>query len=218
MYPAFRKFCVLACFALLFSACGRPDILAPPCASGVCVSKSNALTVTAVVATDKESWVYLDLDTGKEVKVTDPMKNKTWDLAFQRYRIKSNSGISGKGGVGVAIVDRKTLKELAGTNTTEDFDLLDGPTLLGKVTKAPKTGYVSDMDDEDGDGDEDLVFLQEGAWYDYDFGKHILTPKKRVFIVRTTEKKYFKVLLRSYYSSEGYSGTMSFWSSELLAP
>ncbi|MEL6182672.1 MAG: HmuY family protein, partial [Myxococcota bacterium] len=59
--------------------------------------------VTQVHAVDEAAWVYLNLEDRAEVTVSDPFTSLDWDLGFQRFRIKTNGGISGSGGMGVAV-------------------------------------------------------------------------------------------------------------------
>jgi HmuY protein len=46
------------------------------------------VVTTQVQATDKEAWIYFDFETDKETSAEDP----TWDLAFQRFKIRMNAG------------------------------------------------------------------------------------------------------------------------------
>ena len=84
-----------------------------------------------------------------------------WDLSLRRYVIQLNGGISGDGNVEAAWVEG----------------------VLGS-TDIPDVGWKVDMDDPDpgGDGTGGFAF---GDWYDYDESTHVLTPKPRVWYVRT---------------------------------
>src|SRR6185436_12775596 len=44
-------------------------------------------------------WHYFDIETLKEVTPATPDDSTEWDLAFQRYLIRTNGGISGTGGM-----------------------------------------------------------------------------------------------------------------------
>ena len=48
-------------------------------------------------ATSSTTWKYFSFATNDTVTVTDPANSTAWDLAFQRYRIKTNGGKSGNG-------------------------------------------------------------------------------------------------------------------------
>lgn len=71
-------------------------------------------------------YVYFSFNKGV-VEVTDPQASNDWDIAFNRYHIKTNSGTSGKGQGGVLKTDGK------------DFAAL---------TVAPTDGYQTDVEKE----------------------------------------------------------------------
>ncbi len=149
-------------------------------------------------ASDYDLWVYLDLESGLFVNPTDsgsgarmnmeaPEDSLDWDLAFQRFKVKSNGGISGNGGVeGVR---------------------LDGVDFAALV-KAPTSGYIVDAEDSDDvDTDPDYIFLGETPWYDYAGAPtHALSPADAVYVVRSVEGNYFKVQFTAYYDASGTSG------------
>ena len=76
------------------------------------------------------------------------------------------------------------------------------------VEAADATAFVSDATDGD---DEDTVpdYVISGGndpWYAYDVTTHVLTPKPRVFVVRTTDGNLVKVAIERYYDGAGGSG------------
>ena len=67
--------------------------------------EDSAKTVAVQVltdATDSKKWVYYDLDNFSIVNPIDPENDDAWDIAFKRFVIKVNGGVSGAGGVEVA--------------------------------------------------------------------------------------------------------------------
>lgn len=52
----------------------------------------------------------------------------------------------------------------------------------------------------------DPIAASLGAWYDYDFMTHVLTPKPVVYVVRTVEGNAFKLEVQGYYDEAGTSG------------
>ncbi len=148
----------------------------------------RGITESVVDSRDMAKWIYLDLDARKEVQETDP----TWDIAFLRFNIKLNGGVSGSGGVDVAI---------------DDTSGIEG------VTRASAGPYVTDQadsDDEDTNPDYAFTTANEG-WFDYDVMTHILTPKDRVYFVRSTEKKSYKFQILDYYNEARTAGWFKFW-------
>ena len=131
-------------------------------------------------ASNREEWVYFDLDFS-----FDPLDQEEdgWDLAFQRFKVKSNGGISGEGEVEVAILD--------------DIDFED-------LTEAPSALYLVDQDDSDDDGDTpDYVFNTEGEWFEYDLSTHTLSPRSQVYVIHSTDDQYFKLSFLDYYNDVG---------------
>jgi hypothetical protein len=136
---------------------------------------------TQVDATRMDAWVYLDLDSTEEVAETDAR----WDLAFQRFKIRIDGGVSGGGGMELAV--------LPGA----DF----------AAAAAPTRGYFTDeADGADDDSDPDLAFLRGDGWYSYDVATHVVTPRDQIYVVGSTEGRYYKLRLTDYYDSAGTSG------------
>lgn len=141
-------------------------------------------TRTVVDATDESAWIYLDLDAVETVDEDGP-----WDVAFLRFNVALNGGVSGSGGVEAAIVEGIGL---------EDYTALE-----------PDAAFITDEPDSDEDDNDDPEYAF-GGWYDYDFMTHVLSPKLQVYVVRSTEGALFAVQIEDYYSEAGTSGYMDF--------
>ena len=153
---------------------------------------------TTIDASADDQWVYLSLTDGAHVTPADPDDSASWDLAFQRFRVKSNSGISGVAGVEVAPI------------LGADFDAL---------TQAPARGYVVDaVDSDDEDTDADYAFLGPSPWYDYDSEQHTLSPANVVYVVKSVAGSYFKVQMQGYYDAAGTGGYPRFRWGPVEAP
>ncbi len=172
------------------SSCGEGDAFTH--------DEKDEVSTTTVNATCEEEWVYLNLSDKTSVSPNNPEDSQEWDLAFQRFKIKSNGGISGTGNVQVAVV----------TNT--DFNELE---------EAPSSGYLTDAEDsDDEDEDPDYPFLAPNAWYSYDEDTHILTPKDQIYVVQSISGDYFKIQLVEYYDDAGTSGYPQFNWASVAAP
>lgn len=129
------------------------------------------------------AFVYLDLDTLEKLTITDlesASTNTSWDLAFKRTAIRTNSADSGPGDVEVARVTDSALAD---------------------VTAAPADGYENDRSlDPDGNILYDPIgypqtafnFLNgdnptgSASWYDYAMGA---TPSAdQVYVIRNTDQ------------------------------
>ncbi len=154
-------------------------------------STGDPLEASDVVidARDDMNWVYYDLESGQEVSPSTPEDSPAWDLAFLRFNVAVNGGSSGTGDVAAAILDGKT---------------------LGDVTEVPVDGFVTD---DVSDAPEDMETAPGYAfdeWYDYNPSNHVLTPRERVYVVRTVEGNHFKLQLTDYYDEAGTSGYVHF--------
>lgn len=74
------------------------------------------------------------------------------------------------------------------------------------------------MDGDDGNTDPDYVFDQQETWYAYNVMEHSLAPRDLVYVVRTTERRVFKLRLTGYYDTAGTSGFVSFRKQEIITP
>jgi hypothetical protein len=149
--------------------------------------QGQGVTLTEVNASDADAWVYLRLSDGAQRDVTTPDADTTWDLAFNRYTIKLNGGVSGPGQV------------MGQWLEAQPFD---------DLTAAPANGYSADS--PDGDDDDALPDLIFGGWYSYDVQTHVLTPRDGLYCIRDGEGRHFKLQLTSYYDAAGSPGLLSF--------
>jgi hypothetical protein len=159
-------------------------------------SKADGVRETRVNASDREKYWYFDLDEPAEVKAD----SDDWDLAFQRFKIKTNGGDSGEGDViGARVAD-------------VEFEDLQ---------QAPDSGYYTDsdaIDPESEGGDPSYVFLGAQPWYSYEGMNHQLTPADAVYVVRSTKGDFFKVAMLGYYDAVGTAGYPRFQWAKLDAP
>lgn len=157
----------------------------------VTVERDGALSNMIVDATNKESKVYVDLDTGREMKTDEAFETNGWDLAFMRFDITSNGGSSSPGGpVEIAVLDGAA------------FDAF---------SQAPSTGYEQD-------GAVSVFNGVNGGWYYYDLGAHRLTTNDKLYIVKTTDGMYMKLRMGSYYDSAGTAARLSLSYAKVSAP
>jgi hypothetical protein len=144
-------------------------------------------TVYTVDARSKEIWMYFDFSRGSVVAVQDP-KADAWDLAFQRYVIKTNGGDTQPTGQGA-------LYSLGGG----DF---------ASVTRVPDNAiFVSDVRPKNRLSSYNPVI---DKWYNYSYLANVLAPKPVVYIVRTRDGKYAKMRLLSYYCKDHAAGCITF--------
>jgi len=106
-----------------------------------------------------------------------------WDLAFRRYQIIANGGTGFLGHAGIR-------------------DL--GPVRFDAVETVPADGYQAN------EGSPDPRNPAIAGWYRYGFFSHVLTPKPNVWAVRTTDGRYAKLEMLSYYCPGSQPGCVTF--------
>ncbi|MBK8241613.1 MAG: HmuY family protein [Deltaproteobacteria bacterium] len=138
---------------------------------------------TKIDATDEARWVYLDLESRGQLEIDDPQASDAWDLAFRRYDIALDGGVSGPGGMAAVVLEGQQVDDVEA--------VADGP-------------WITDAADGDDHGDAPDYAL--GDWYDYDFATHVLTPRVQAYVVRSVEGNAFALEVVDYYDDAGSSG------------
>lgn len=160
------------------------------------------VTETRVSAISSDEWHFFDIDTGEGLEApADPFAaGGDWDLAIQRFHLRMNGGEGGAGSVAVAML------------ADAEFD---------SVSQAPAEGYLQDL--ADGDDDDELpdfiISAGEDPWWSYNPMFHTLSPKERVYVLRSSAGAYFAIEMVDYYDADsGDSGYPSFRWKAIDAP
>jgi hypothetical protein len=136
---------------------------------------------------DKHPWLYVSLALGAGLPLTDPASfaATSWDLAFKRSTLRTNSGESGPGNGGALrvnlawdIVTRDTLGEEA----LPVEDLVDAECRV--------------MTDTTG-----AVVTTLSSWSEYDEATHLLTPAPVVYLVAGGDGTLYKIAIEDYYAN-----------------
>ena len=144
-------------------------------------------------------WIYYSLEKGKEVNVSEEThaENTDWDIAFNRYNVRTNSGASGKGKGGALLTN---IKDMAACTTVPQGTF----TVDASYTiTAPGTGFPPPTMESTANEVLCKAITFAGPPPTY-------TPSDYVFIVRTASGKYAKLKAKSFYDDEGTSGIYSF--------
>lgn len=160
---------------------GTPPVGLP---SQACDPIANPLT-PAVLATET-AWVAYDLDTGSIVSDGDP----SWDLRMQTWNVETNGGVTGSGGVAVAVFEglRDQADDHCLAPTPEAFaaDAVSGEAFAG--------------------------------WYAYDYATHELSAADVLYFVTTTEGAVHRLVFDGYYEADGATHTPGFRHGPVEAP
>lgn len=158
------------------------------------------------------TWTYYSFEKGFETPIgvgsTDPKtgddakwaKRSDWDIAFNRYNIRTNGGASGEGKGGVLVVE--------GVNFSD-------------LSKAPEKGYVVDVKKKvyikmPPMGPQDMAMVgmsPVSSWVKIAMkgpGVYNTTINPTLFVLKTATGKYVKVYMKNYKNAKGKNGYLSF--------
>ena len=169
--------------ALVFLTLQRPPPLSfnitPPMVREAGDTLNGPLTIT-IDARAEAGWSFFDFSRSS---VVDRPGSLDWDLAVRRFRIIVNGGPGFAGVSGVlALAD----------------------TAFDRVQEAPADGYVRSAVLRGDSVNEALL-----KWYDYGFTSHILSPKPRVYVLRTADGRFAKFEILGYYCPGATPGCLT---------
>jgi hypothetical protein len=183
-----KKHVVLSIIILIsFLACKKEDTKSPIQAQTFEINSTSSTV-----------WKYFSFASNDTLTVTDPANSTAWDLAFQRYRIKTNGGLSGSGSGSAANSYKK------GQSGFDDLIVVsDTATFKPDVSIdiAVQQGYATY-----------IVNPVLYTWFTLEFATQgtQIVPSDYIYIVKTSSGKYAKVWLKSYYSATNLSGHVTF--------
>ncbi len=151
-----------------------------------------------VNSTGSTTWKYFSFAENDTIEVTDPLTSKDWDLAFQRYRIKTNGGLSG---TGMGSAANSYLKGQPGFDELKIVPDTSTFSADASVSIAVQQGYATYV-----------INPEIYTWFTIELAAQgtQIVPSDYVYIVKTGNGKYAKIWFKSYYSAENASGHVTF--------
>jgi hypothetical protein len=136
---------------------------------------------------DTHPWVYIALDTGQAVAVTDleALSSTAWDLAFKRSVVRTNGGDSGPGmggAIRIALGWDKVTRATLGNKALPTEAWFDADCMLSL------------------DAAQNLITTFSG-WSEYDEANHVLSAADVVFITAAADGSLYKVAILDYYGT-----------------
>lgn len=169
-------------------------LLATNCKKDETSTPAKTIDTTIVLdASSHSAWKYYSFETGDTVKIADPSNSSEWDIAFQRYMVKTNGGKSGKG---QASSFMSTLKGESGFNAlsvvpdTAEFSADDTVKVYGYNPANPSVPSVTNY----------ILNAPLYGWYTLQSGAvSTLVPNNNIYVAKTATGKYVKLWIQSYY-------------------
>lgn len=117
VYKYSSNILAIAGFSFIFAGCGPGGGN-----NGGNVPGADAIRDLQIDASSYTNTVYIDLESGQTVSITDQQaaNSDAWDIGVKRYNLITNSGVSGSGKVGVAITKKPDGFYDAGGNVIAD--------------------------------------------------------------------------------------------------
>ena len=169
-----------------------------PALLSACKKENTSLPIQAqtfeINSTGSTTWKYFSFASNDTVTVTDPTHSNTWDLAFQRYRVKTNGGESGSGAGSAAYSYQKGQTGFDALKIVSDTSTF---TADKSISIAVQQGYATY-----------IVNPVLYTWFTLEFATQgtQIVPTDDIYIVKTGTGKYAKVWIKSYYSATNVSG------------
>jgi len=153
---------------------------------------------TEINSTNANTWKYFSFEKNDTVTIADPSNSPEWDIAFQRYRIRTNSGLAGNGMGGAANSYSKGQAGFDALRTVPDTSTFAVDT---SVDIAVQMGFATY-----------IINPELYTWFTLEFSAQgtQIVPADYVYIVRTATGKYAKVWFKSYYSATNTAGFINF--------
>jgi hypothetical protein len=149
-------------------------------------------------STSSTIWKYFSFAENDTIVVSDPLTSKEWDLAFQRYRIKTNGGLSGNG---LGSAANSYLKGQIGFDALKIVPDTATFSADASVNIAVQQGYATYV-----------INPEINTWFTIELAAQgtQIVPSDYIFFVKTGDGKYAKVWFKSYYSATNLSGHITF--------
>ena len=205
-----KAFFSIALAALTVASCSRDNDDSTPTQNQE-QTNPNLKTFTDLDASNMSptAWTYFSFSTGTTVEVTNPSTDLTWDIAFNRYNIRTNGGTSGSGQGGVIRTESKNLSDVtsvpSGNYTADEMK-----TTHTYVNGRPTTFTTSLNTVISGD------INTTTGWWSYtpptsQTGQPKFAVNNWVYIVKTADGKAAKIQLTSYnHSTRNTTGFITF--------
>ena len=153
-----------------------------------------------VDATSYTDWVYYSLSLGDTVSISNPTEDNSWDIAFIRNHVKTNSGTSGSGKSGAYDAGNSDLAATIEAN--ESGYTVDNDTITHYVMNF--VAYPPTIDTIQISANP---ILETWGQFNDQFQFEL---NNKTFVIKTADEKFAKIALLNYYNTEQKGGYITF--------
>jgi hypothetical protein len=144
-------------------------------------------------------WIYYSIKDAQEVDSTNHQNSLSWDIAFNRYNVRTNGGESGIGQG--AAYDAGKLDFSAVTEANVSGYIVDDTIQIVKAFTGQGVDWMTSTGNDVFKGCMDLQ---------YGGGAPSYVANDHIYVIKTAEGKYAKIWIKSFYNDLGDSGYISF--------
>lgn len=177
-------------------------------------------------------WVYFSFEKGTTVDIATPTTSNDWDLAFNRYHVKTNSGSSGSANGGALKTNFKNWDDLATADVTASYTvdkMLRVPSYSGGQGTNTTISASPVLAVGHGEGFWKMVsagipdnmkailkptMVHDNGWLTMDYKEAGKGPSYSynnwVYVVKTARGKYAKIQLTDYKNAKDKTGFITF--------
>ena len=197
---------VMAGMMLFSTSCKKDDTPDAPQASSV-------KEVKELNASSQTEWTYFSFSEGKQVAVTNPRTSNNWDIAFNRYNVKTNGGTSGIGGVEVVNTGSKdfdAVTQYPGVGYQKDEEVTtygrpkEGQTTPTVITNSVNKAITGTVMNPDPKGFYNYTPPAQGSNTPH------INLTKYVYVLKTTKGEYVKLQITEYTNKKNENGYITF--------
>ena len=148
-------------------------------------------------------WAYFSFSKGDFVTVDQAnyATDMSWDIAFLRYYIRTNGGKSGKG-QGAVLDTKETKFNAVTTIPSTGFITDDNISIIAGSGMPPN--YRTDA------GSPAFIVKESPSWATFTPPTGPWVYNNNVFIIRTADGQYAKLIMKSFLNDEDKSGHITF--------
>lgn len=158
-------------------------------------SQADGSFITQINATNLDFYIYFQFEGNRQIPFSDK-DGRTWDVAFNRYKLATNSGETNRFGSGGACKSNRG-------------SVADASSVTPENQNCPSGNFITDRNaTTTGIGGVGATFIGNPLltdWFNYEIGS--LTTKGEIYIIRAgTGNSHYAMRMENYYSDAGTSG------------